>query len=312
MGHLVSPISNLLLWKCHFLTYLSRYNLNFPSNPISIELYGAAGEWPGAFSKNNQWPGASHTLGFANGSTTTVETVVSVQAFPYRNSKELYAGLCIPSNSSTLASTEDETPSPSLSGYPKPFIGSESNYTMGFFPNTSHLEDVGVLAVLSIDPPLALNDIAREFVKQASIHGKKKILIDLSGNGGGDPPVAKNLFRIFFPEIDVYAATRFRSNEAVDLIGQAVRRFPNNATNDLRPYTYKGEVHPDQIHGFSSWKDLYGPHEILGVNSSSLSSSNLTATSIPDDPINGYGAVPANPSKALFAAKDIVLVCHYY
>ncbi|KAJ5913253.1 hypothetical protein N7504_002136 [Penicillium tannophilum] len=284
------------------------YNLNFPSNPISIELYGAAGEWPGAFSKNNQWPGAFHTLGFANGSTTTVETVVSVQAFPYRNSKELYSGLCIPSNSSTLASTEDETPSPSLSGYPKPFIGSESNYTMGFFPSTSHLEDVGVLAVLSIDPPLALNDIAREFVKQASIHGKKKILIDLSGNGGGDPPVAKNLFRIFFPEIEVYAATRFRSNEAVDLIGQAVRRFPNNATNDLRPYIYKGEVHPDQIHGFSSWKDLYGPHEILGVNSSSLSSSNLTATSIPDDPINGYGAVPANPSKALFAAKDIVLI----
>lgn len=286
--------------------------MNFPSNPVSVDLYGVAGEWPGAFSENTQWPGAFHTLCFANGSTTTVETVASLQEFPYRNSKEVYSGLCIPSNSSSLTSTEDETPSPRPSGYPNPFIRDEFNQVMGFFPNTSNLKDVGVLAVTGFESPVTLNSVAREFVEQASKKGKKKMLIDLSGNGGGEPLAGQNLFRMFFPEIDIYAATRFRSNEAVDLIGQAVRRLPNNATNDLRPFIYKGEVKPDQIHGFSSWKDLYGPHEILGVNSSSLSSANLTAISIPNDPINGYGIIPANPSKALFAAKDIVLVSHYY
>lgn len=295
-----------------FHTDSCRYNLNFPSNPVSVDLYGTAGKWPGAFSENNQWPGAFHTLRFANGSTTTVKTVTSVETFPYRNSTEVYSGLCIPSNSSTVTSTEDETPSPRPSGYPKPFIRGEGNEIMTFFPNASLLKDVGVLALTSVSPPVTVNKIANEFVKQASKRGKKKILIDLSGNGGGDPTVAQNLFRIFFPETDVYAATRFRSNEAVYLIGQAVRRYPNNATNDIRPYIYKGEVKPDLIHGFSSWDDLYGPHEILGVNSSSLSAANVSALSTPDDPINGYGVVPANPSKALFAAEDIVLVCHSY
>ncbi|KAJ5649809.1 uncharacterized protein N7484_003532 [Penicillium longicatenatum] len=290
------------------------YNLNFFSNPVSLDLSGAAGEWPGAFSENNQWPGAFHALRFANGSTMTVETVASVQDFPYRNSKEMYSGLCIPSNSSSLGSTESETPSPIPSGYPKPFIRDDFNQIMGFLPNTSHLEDVGVLAVTSFEGSITVaqnaefNKIASGFVKQASRKGKKKILIDVSGNGGGNPLAGQNLFRIFFPEIDVYAATRFRSNEAIDLVGQAVRRLPNNATNDIRPFIYKGEVKPDQVHGFSSWKDLYGPHEILGVNSSSLTSANLTAISTPNDPINGYGDAPADPSKALFAAEDIVLI----
>lgn len=68
-------------------------------------------------------------------------------------------------------------------------------------------------------------------------------------------------------------------------------------------------IQPDQKTDFSSWEDLYGPHHILGSSSSSLLANfNYTSTSSTAFPINGYGSIPLEPSKSLFAADNIAIV----
>ena len=64
---------------------------------------------------------------------------------------------------------------------------------------------------------------------------------------------------------------------------------------------------PDQKEGFKSWKDLYGPHDTLGVPSSSLFSNNFTLEG-QTSYINGYGNATVIPNKALFAPEDIIIV----
>lgn len=273
----------------------------------------------GVFYGPSIWPGASHQLTFANGSSVMINTVASTSDFSYRNSREVYRENCLPSNDSTVSgdstSSQQEPPINAPSAYPTPFNRERFNQIMGFFSDASHLKDVGVLAVPTFGRPetgeqmAEVSRVATEFVKQASNQGKKKILIDLSGNGGGAINSGLNLFRIFFPETEIYSATRFRSHEAIDLMGRASQNIPANESTQV--FEYQGEVKPDGKHGFSSWKDLYGPYNILGVNSSSLCSYNLTTTSTSTNPINGYGASkPGDPAKALFKPQDIVLVCY--
>lgn len=296
-----------------------RYNLKLFSNPISMNANGVPGKRPGEFSRSTQWSGAAYILDFANGSSTTIRTVAQANNFTFRNSKEVYEGICLPDKNSSLSgnsSSSSVEPKPLPSGYPRPYIRDKYNQILGFFPNTSHLQDIGVLAVTSFDTTAIpsqqaeFNRIASEFVKQASSKGKKKIIIDVSGNGGGNVPSGQDLFRIFFPQTAIYAATRLRSHDALNLIGQATSTTPSSGQAGLFPFVWKAQVKPDQTHAITSWKELYGPHSILGVNSSSLISYNLTAISVSDNPINGYGQVPANPPKAFWKPEDIVLVCY--
>jgi hypothetical protein len=51
-------------------------------------------------------------------------------------------------------------------------------------------------------------------------------------------------------------------------------------------------VGPDQKTHFSSWKEVYGPHEILATNqSSAFAIFDFNLASEPDNPIRGYGPV---------------------
>ncbi|KAJ5645309.1 hypothetical protein N7507_011320 [Penicillium longicatenatum] len=168
-----------------------------------------------------------------------------------------------------------------------------------------------VLALPSFEPEdlAQFNNLARNFIKKAAKEGKKRMIIDLQGNGGGAISAGWNLFRLFFPDQEVYSATRFRAHEGINFIGEAFARVPlNNPDTYGNMLDWKENVTPDQEAAFSSWADLYGPHELLGVNSSSLFANNLTAISYPGvEPVSGYGAIPLDPKKT-FAAEDIILI----
>lgn len=241
-----------------------------------------------------------------------------VNSFPFHNGTSFYEHLCIPTGD-----LDDERSSnssaPSLgppAGYPEPFIKDEGNRILGFFPESKGLEETAILVVPSfwfsindeeiIDGAANFARVAREFIHNSTSKGKKKMIIDLSGNGGGLIYSGLKLFKLFFPDQDIYSATRWRAHEAADLAGQAISSLPL-FLDDIW-LNWKSQVKPDQESGFKSWKDYFGPRKVLGVPSSKLMASNFSATSEPDLPISGYGSIKLDPAKPAFKAEDIIIV----
>ncbi|KAJ5287284.1 hypothetical protein N7478_002970 [Penicillium angulare] len=315
--------------------YDALYNAVFPSNPYSLDVDGgSAFKQVGLFSESMVWTGAYHTLHFANGTSQVVDTVVNINTWKWKSGKALYETFCIPSDStaasskrSVKASTKVNTKivdkfAPNISkrsmvpapeGYPKPSSRTSDNSALTFFPEDSPLEDTAVLAIPSFDPKDVerFYNVTRDFVNTAAKKNKKKVIIDLQGNGGGSIAAGWNTFRLFFPDQPLYSANRFRATEGVNFMGEALSRLP---VDDLEGsiLSWKASVKPDQKEGFDSWADLFGPNEFLGMNSSSLFAVNLTLLSYPDYndgmPVSGYGEMPLDPKTQYFDAEDIILI----
>lgn len=296
--------------------------MQFLSLATSLTAFGESDVFNGTYTHSDVWPGAYHALRFANGSNSVVETTTTVKTFPFNNATAYYEYLCIPSND-TSSSSESSSNStiPALkapAGYPKPFSKDKWNRIMGFFPSSKGLEETAVLVVPTFDFTLEeqllpngeanFARVAREFIQNATSKGKKKMIVDLSGNGGGMVYAGMNLFKLFFPDQDIYSATRFRAHEGADIAGQAISSMPPEALNETLWLDWRNQFKPDQETGFESWKDLYGPNEVMGIQSSSLMASNISAASTSDEPVSGYGATKLDPAKPAFAAEDIILV----
>ncbi|CAG8142514.1 unnamed protein product [Penicillium olsonii] len=295
------------------------YNAQFKSLALSLNVHGRSNSLQGRFT-NGTWSGAYHMLRFANGSNSVVETTTTVKNFPFENGTSFWENVCLPKNTSN-ATPKILTSTPNLgapAGYPKPTIREGANRIMGFLPDSKGLEDVAVLAVPtfaeSLEKVPILNGaadfakIARDFIHNATSAGKKKMIIDLCGNGGGSVYSGMNLFRLFFPNKDIYSAGRWRAHESADLAGQVVSFFPSGPIW----LNWKSQVKPDQETDFKSWKELFGPHTTLGVPSSSLVSNNLSLGSSSTEPISGYGPIKLDPTRSAFKAEDIILLTDGY
>lgn len=193
-------------------------------------------------------------------------------------------------------------------GLPNSTWMNSDNSIAGFFSNATELQDTGIVFLPTFSSsPQEVAQVTIDFLHNATAAGKKRILIDVTANPGGYMSTGIDLFRIFFPNAFPYTATRFRAHEAAKYLTKAYSRYTTTDSSNI--FAYKEMVIPDQKSGFSSWKDLYGPHEILGSASSSLLANfNFTSTSTNAFPINGYGLIPLNPTQALFSADNIAIV----
>lgn len=304
----------------------------FFSNALSITQTGQSNKFLGYFSESTRWPGASQTLGFANGSTAVFNTTAhSKKGFPWENSKDFYEAVCLSkANVSTTSSSAGlAKPLDVPSGYPTPFNRDKYNFILGFLPHKNSLEEVAVLRVPSFavqsprngtkppsSEPLQFSNIARDFILNATARGREKMIIDLSGNGGGTVQAGINLFKLFFPDEVPYTAARFRIHDAANLLAQYTSQTVSLVLDKLglesqvvNPFYWETYVQPDQETDFPSWADISSPEKILGVNSSSLVATNFTRSSNSTNPLSGYGPVPLNPSKRAFAPENIIMVC---
>lgn len=199
------------------------------------------------------------------------------------------------------------------------------NLLSGYYLNETDLRDVAVLAIPSFEPdkynmePAEFAGRATEFAIEAVRDGKKKLVIDLSGNPGGNLNLGMDLFKLFFPDQDIYQASRMRSHEAFNLAGQALAHLnPANHTQYIECANAGGvclaafvkpDQTPDQASHFDSWEEVYGPYEQLGGNVSALFGVEwLAKYSTPTAPIRGYGSIPQIPNQRLFEPENILLV----
>lgn len=290
-----------------------RYNRVFPA--LARSIASTPTDQYGIWYNINDWTdGAQLTLQFANGTSATVAKTATPKErfFSYQNGTELYTVHCLPRSLSTVSSSPPSAEEASeLTGLPETTWRNSANSVAGYFSNITALEDTGIIFLPTFSSsPQEVAQVTTDFLRNATAAGKKNILIDVAANPGGYMSIGIDLFRIFFPDAFPYTATRFRAHEAARYLTKAYSRY--TTLDSSNTFAYRQMVTPDQESGFSSWEDLYGPHDILRSSASSLLANfNFTATSTTVYPINGYGSVPLNPDNPLFPAENIAIVSAY-
>jgi hypothetical protein len=202
------------------------------------------------------------------------------------------------------------------SRYPLPLIQHEGDLVRGYYLDGDEHQEIAVLQLptFKLDGWVAkgLSLTAKKFLDGAHADGKTNLIIDMSGNGGGDVNVGFNIFRILFPHASLETRTRFRRTELIRLMGkiftstQAKARYKDGFPLDL-PLAAHLAVSPDQRDAFESWEDLYGS---TGMVSEMYATFNFTSASTEDNPIEGYGPVPKSHASPIFSADRIVIVSH--
>ncbi|EME81794.1 uncharacterized protein MYCFIDRAFT_188727 [Pseudocercospora fijiensis CIRAD86] len=293
----------------------ARYNHLFPSPAARLSGAYSGGAWT---RYKGLWPGAaSYRLKFANGSYTTVDTYAEWPAangpMIYEHASDLFTAACLPNAASPLGMerTANDAVNDAASAaktYPEPDMEHSDTPVKLYYLPSARFPDVAVLQVPSFRVDRGdSNYVAaiEQMLQNALTHGKTKLIIDLSDNNGGEVDVGLNLFRLLFPDQDVYLATRFRAHDLVDIMGQifSTNFASGKAPIDLTLLPHDAVDPTTKKHVFQSWNELYGPHEYQGTSMSHLYAPfDVNATSTLRSAISGW------KSPALFQARDMVML----
>jgi len=298
-----------------------------------------AGTFAGAGRGAYIFPGPSTTLTFENGTATTFENFarVLVPFFSVQNATDLYEHYVNPLSYTTPSVTANNkaaavaAPAALVSpppGYPSPVVIEPSNLVAGYYLDEPGYEDVAVLACTSFLGLPDYQNVSYSFLEQASAAGKTKLVIDVSANGGGTILQGYSLFLNLFPDIMPYGASRFRSHEAFDIIGETASEriwyYPFNYTDPPNaswqdfaggtPFNYRADVDIN-YQNFDSWQDKNPPNEFYGDNFTSIIRWNLsdpTITAANGVQVNGYGDRVGMPPSRPFAPEDVVILYDGY
>jgi hypothetical protein len=194
---------------------------------------------------------------------------------------------------------------------------------LGYFPTDKNLADTAVLAVPTFETSgdgLPSNQIknfaleAQNFVDRAIAAGKSKIIIDVTGNGGGIIDSGFGLLSVFFPNMTIFSATRFRSVPATQFIVEtATRTTDPEAIGFFDGFVVPKLVKPDQKSTFSNVGDFLGPFYETDVPSTALvAGNNFIDTDSTTAPINIFGkGGQLNGTAPPFKPENIVIVSSY-
>lgn len=326
-------------------------NLFYSLAQVSL---GPAGSGVGSFAGGGRgrfvYPGPETVFKFANGTERSFENFARVliglegiqtgkdiaeKYFLYSASaeevqiqKETFNAVNSQTGKQGLLTKRQQRPAPP--GYPTPVVSTPGNIIGGYYIDQQGYEDVAVLAVPNFvansGQSKLFQNAGDQFLARSKADGKKKLVIDLSANGGGTILQGYDLFKKLFPSLLPYGASRFRAHEAVDLIGQAISdfsaefprdpEFENSTVVQLVSTYFNYRTDADENYEpFESWADKYGPVDSYGDKFTSLSRWNLSDPLIVINSggieITGYGG-RANVTTQPFESKDIVIVYDGY
>ncbi|KAL5119483.1 hypothetical protein ACEQ8H_002548 [Pleosporales sp. CAS-2024a] len=342
----------------HWAQYGSLQDRDALYNNVFYELatvsLGPAGSGVGTFagSGRGKWiyPNATTQLTFENGTTKSYENYARVLvsfagitdgkslAKKWINIPPSIATSATPTPSATPSATAQPIPAP---GYPPPVIRQQYNLIGGYYLEDDYA-DVAVLSVPSFvgsDQQVSFQATAVSFIASAKAAGKKKLVVDVSANGGGTILLGYDLYKILFPkDLGHAAADRFRAFEATDLIGrkfsEVAGTFPRAYFNETANQTSGNDTLDtleDMVasslfnyrtdldgagHNFGSWAQKFGPGMMQkGDKFSSLFRWNLSDVLTPLDSggiyVHGYGPL-SDYTQTPFAPEDVVVVTDGY
>ena len=309
------------------------YNSIFFSKPFAASTAGWNGYFSGSARFGYIYPGTNTTIGFKDGTSRTFTATSKVLAdfSGVTDGESAYKKFCNPNPPAAPEVVATTTASPLVAptatpapGYPIPDVISSDHVVSGYFLNSTENSDVAVLSMLSFEPsvPAEFQATVQQFLADAKAAGKKKIVIDVSANGGGYILQGYDTFRQFFPQIEQDGFTRFRYTEALAVMAQQFAiAIPANYTPEtadpdtINAYesfvNYRYDYNINDTH-FTSVADKIGPHEYNNDNFTSIIRWDLNdpITTVNDTfgigmEITGYGT--RKNFTQPFAAEDIIL-----
>ncbi|KAF4983450.1 hypothetical protein FZEAL_1179 [Fusarium zealandicum] len=161
-----------------------------------------------------------------------------------------------------------------IPGYPKPVVKHSESSISGYFLEGDDYKDIAVLSILSFLPigpnatstdklnitdyVLEAEDLLLDFMEQAEETGRDKLIIDLSGNGGGSVVLADSIYRLLFPDGEFSVYNRYRANSALEAATAAdYDAFFQNTIGKYYP------VSPDN-EPIETGKEWFGPYTTKG------------------------------------------------
>ena len=281
--------------------YLTRYGLGFQDldalyNKVSFSpIYNADS---GSLNHTGTFRGPAiaqtdiTSLTFANGTTSnvgiTAELVHSAAQDLPHNSTGYYKYLK-PTTTASSPGSSTETPKhsnlPLGPAYPSPIVKHDFNFIQGFFLNETENSDVAVLSVPSF---FALGEsniteftmTADKFLKKSRSAGKRRLIVDIRNNGGGDVDLGYNLFQLLFPKIVAYSGVRLRYSDAANMLGSiessAIESLEKESSSNnasaientriasailaAHPNLYKQRfLQQNDGSNWTSWQQFFGP-----------------------------------------------------
>ncbi|KAF2755789.1 hypothetical protein EJ05DRAFT_442160, partial [Pseudovirgaria hyperparasitica] len=319
---------------------------------LAIVSLGSSGAGSGTFTGGGRgrwvYPGPTTELTFANGSVaqfpnfarvlvpfTGIQSGEDVYTQYFSTPANTSAGINIPNQPETTPTPTPTTASAAATpapGYPQPVVRASNNAIGGYYLEEDGFEDVAVLSIPSFggaggqNSPMDFQTIGRDFVQKAKAEGKKKLIVDLSANGGGIILLGYDAFKYLFPKATAFAASdRFRIFEATDLIGKKFSDVAGQYPRTLDPalgeveatvvadiFNYRSDQKPEGV-PFTSWDDKNGPVANKGDKFTSLIRWNLSDVLTPyNGGINAISNEPVATMEQPFAAEDIVVVTDGY
>ncbi|KAL1602739.1 hypothetical protein SLS60_006160 [Paraconiothyrium brasiliense] len=272
----------------------TRWNALFPSQA----LIASGVNFLGSF-RTGIYQGPNTTMAFANGtakSTMNVAVVLGNFTGVIDGSTFFHKFCSGPAVTTAASSTAfnatnttvpTQNPIPSHVGYPKAVLIHPNLSLGGYWINDTGYDDVAVMSMPSYESPdvQLYQNIMRDFIRMSVRAGKTKMIFDLRGNGGGNAILGYDSFKQVFPQADQdpFGGTRFRANDALNVVGQMTRDFNANKTfvqsnsmafkeafgqltmNDISLFTsgfsFQHQLDIDNK-ALGSWEQMFGPETV--------------------------------------------------
>jgi hypothetical protein len=301
---------------------------------LAIDAQYANMQYTGAFAGAGRagmtYQGAETKLEFANGTSRTYENYAEVIGNwrGVTDGPSAYDKFCTGPKSYDPATDDEEFMAGSVGyahGYPTPKgISSDKQISGYFLDDDPAFADVAVLSMLSFEPfyPAEFQNVIERFIWDAKAAGKSKIVIDLSGNGGGIILNGYDAFRQFFPQTVQDGFSRFREHDAFSIMSKQISNFTSGFSLESASTTqvvasqsvldYRFDLNQTN-QNFLTYNDKFSPQKFRNDEYTSLLRWNLSDPLLTTSyqyglgmAITGYGS--RQDYKQPFAAEDIIMV----
>ncbi|EFE42182.1 hypothetical protein TRV_03097, partial [Trichophyton verrucosum HKI 0517] len=123
--------------------------------------------------------------------------------------------------------------------------------------------------------------VVSRFLADCAKAKKSKLIIDVTGNGGGTVFMGYDVFKQLFPKNDPNDASNLRATDQLDFVGKKVNKALSDGSGGKQAESRRGKefdasVFMD-IHGRprKNWKEFFGPDEVSGFKFTNLSTWDL-------------------------------------
>jgi hypothetical protein len=276
------------------------------------------------------------TIKFANGTTYSYKNVaiVAKNLAGINTAAKLHEKFEIPAPAATAtvsiaasatvseaptSTTDLPKPTPTtdhLPGYPYPVVKHIHDNVAGYFLNGTGYEDVAVLSITSFVPLntevedaelelLEVKRVLKEFLAACKKTNKKKLVIDVSANGGGLIFSGYEIYSQLFPnDKKVWSGSRLRAHDALFAGGETAFEVLGLNSIDMILSTGldgNGKQYPD-------FKSLYGPQLAGNQNATNILQYNFSSPA-GEFSISAFDKVnPPQFADPVFSADNMVIV----